>query len=173
MLCFHGTSADNLESILQNGLQPNADKVWNCSLDEIYCWPVSSFEDEYEAMEMAKSSATIALATSKDCRAVVIAFEIDESELDEDYSCENMDDARVVCRTIKPEEFTQVYVSDDLSLIKGVLIGYCLNRDYYDSSVFSEIEIAIGELFNKSMQIHEYMFEMLENMTPQLETVCP
>lgn len=98
---YHGTSADNLPSILKNGLSCNEIKLWNVSNDYIYLWcPVAvgkswdcenQQESENRAFQMAFESAQIACTFSKDCRAIVLKVEINDTEIFADYSSENME----------------------------------------------------------------------------------
>ena len=154
MLCCHGTSADNLESILRDGLKCETDKVWNVSCQEVYCWAENSVEIddeedvEYWMIQLAYESAQCAMAKAKDCRGVVIMFEVDEYELTEDNSCENMQAASSIKRDIHPNEFVKVLIGPDLGLIRGYFIGNMLHRPL-NGLEFDETETAVGEVFQK------------------------
>ena len=45
ILCYHGTSAEFLPSILTEGLKASADKVWNVSEDAVYCYSKNYLKD--------------------------------------------------------------------------------------------------------------------------------
>ena len=157
MLAMHGTTADNLENILKNGLLCDREKIWSVSTDAVFCWSknyitANDFEEEeiYDALkEQALSSATVGLAKAKDCRAVIIVFNIDDSELEDDDSCPHMDDANCINRNINPSEFVEVLVSEDLSLARGAFIAGLLHRELINFE-FSSIEYKIGRLFWES-----------------------
>src|SRR5690349_10879718 len=106
---YHGTSADNLQSILEHGLSANESKIWNVSSDMVYLWcpealaKADCFEDEdeeYKALggfRAASESAQFACATAKDCRLVVLEIELDANEVEPDRSSENMESQGAVC----------------------------------------------------------------------------
>lgn len=161
---YHGTSADNLQDILKNGLRCDTDKSWSCSQDGIYLWDVEELaiangrdliEDadyiEDEAFRQAGESGQIACSKATDCRIVVLKVELDENELNEDTSCENMEGsgAKVLYRDVKLSEIKEIKVSCDLSLLKGYFIAILFERDY-NNVEFSKIEIAVAEAFKKS-----------------------
>src|SRR6185503_20508976 len=100
---YHGTSADNLQSILTHGLSASENKLWSVSDDLIYLWCPEAIaasndqqdeSDEYKrenAFRMASESAQFACSTAKDCRLVILEVEIEESEVEADMSSENME----------------------------------------------------------------------------------
>lgn len=164
---FHGTSADNLNSILKHGLSVSKEKIWTCSQDGIYLWDVLELakangrdldEDasyiEYEAFRMARESGELACAKAKDCRVVVIKIELDDSELYDDESCENMagSGAKVIYRDIKPHEILEIQVSQDLAMLRGYFINLIIDRDYCNI-YFERLERKIAECF-KDAQIY-------------------
>lgn len=164
MLCYHGTSADNLESILKFGLEIDSPKIWKPSLKEIYCWSKNYIEGELRYDEddgpydeadykdrmisAAFDSAFVALSKAKDCRAIVVIFNVNESELNDDSSCENMEHANSVGRNIKPHEIVEVLVSNDLGLLRGYFVGLTMNRELAMVN-YSAIESRIGQMFHK------------------------
>lgn len=169
---YHGTSADNLESILKNGLSCNESKIWNCSGDEVYLWDTEAVGKEWEvdgaqaedrAFQAAYESAQIACIASKDCRAVVLKIELDDSDIQPDLSCENMEGRGAVCiyRDILPAEILEIKISNDLSLLKGWFIATMLTNEYFGLELNS-MEKRIGEALQKA-EIYpddiEYMTE--------------
>lgn len=157
---YHGTSADNLQSILQYGLSCSEEKIWSCSGDSIYLWSpdelVKSGECKKEYMKefafnRAAESAQIACAKSKDCRFVVLKIQLDESELEDDCSCENMSGSGAVCihRDISIDEIEEIKVSNDFSLLRGYFIALIANRDY-NNIEFTDIEMKVAEIFTDS-----------------------
>ncbi len=181
MLAFHGTTADNLADILENGLKCDKEKLWSVSEDAVYCWSKNylregEIEEEFaydQLKEKALSHATIGLAKAKDCRAVVVVFNVDEEELETDYSCPNMESANCVNRNIKPEEFQAVWVSQDLSLLRGAFIATMLYRPLSNME-FSQLEIKVGKAFyNAGLGYYEALeIAELENvLTPSFSGV--
>lgn len=179
---YHGTSADNLESILKYGLSTDENKLWNCSSDEVYLWcPFGCAKSECEEEESeerwhelgfkaANESAQIACAISKDCRAVVLKIELESSEyLREDDSCENMASrgAWICARNISPPEIIEISVSCDLSLIKGYFISILINNEYSDCE-FTSVEKVVAKCF-ESAEIIDYIDEIItyEILTPE------
>lgn len=175
MLCYHGTTADNLESILKNGLICESNKLWTVSHDAVYCYSANlltelkheydngdEIEDYHEQfLERAFDSASCGLAKAKDCRAVVVVFEVDESELEDDDSCPNMDVANCVRRSIKPEEIKEIYVSSDLAALKGYFLALMNNMplfNYYPNYM----EQKLIKIFQKSEIYPEDIQDILE-----------
>lgn len=149
ILCYHGTSAEFLPSILTEGLKASADKVWNVSEDAVYCYSKnylkdiqgSSIEESEDSFirAAAESGMTAVIQSRKDCRICVIKFEVDESELETDYSCPNMEFANCIRRDIKPEEIRQVFISDDLSSYR-FFIAYGVIHNKLFNNPLSELE---------------------------------
>ena len=164
---YHGTSADNLDSILKHGLSTSEGKIWSCSEDAVYLWDpkecaevndLDADEDgENEALRMAYESGQIACAIAKDCRIVVVKVEVDSDEVHCDTSCENMEGSGAKCiyRDIKPSEILEIKVSNDFSLLKGYFIGIIANRDYNNCD-FTDLELQVSKLFEASC-IYEEM----------------
>jgi hypothetical protein len=172
---FHGTSADNLESILKHGLQCNTNKIWSCSDDKIYLWDVEGVAKENEiedednnykierTRQMAIESAQIACAAAKDCRCVVLRIELDDQEIMPDTSCENMEGSGAVCidRDINISEIVGIEVSSDLSLVKAYFITLIVGRDY-NNIEFTPLEQKIAEAFKKTEIYPEDIDGMME-----------
>jgi hypothetical protein len=125
MRAFHGTSADNLESILQNGLSRNYKTIWEASEEcEVYLWAASLMPDidnEEEGINKAKQKAAdnaeFTLAKAKDCRRLIIECEIEEYGLDE---TQGMEDSGSICvDTVPVEQIVRIWIDkDDLSFFK-------------------------------------------------------
>lgn len=155
---FHGTSADNLDSILENGLIIDSEKLWEPSEEGIYFWSPDLFvemgetEEEYKndyVFERVNDSAQCALALAKDCRAVIIEAELDDSEVFADKSCPNMEGAVVCYRNIKKEEIKSIKITNDLSLLKGYFISLMAGHNLFIQN-FSVLEKKIGKVFKDS-----------------------
>lgn len=161
---YHGTSADNLQSILKNGITEGDSKLWNCSESAVYLWDSIRLakandrdleEDadciEQEAFTMANESAQIACSRAKDCRLLVLKILIDDSEVQEDYSCENMEGsgAVVLYRDVLPSEIVEIKVSNDLSLLRGYFINLIIDRNY-NNIEFNQIETSVASAFKKA-----------------------
>lgn len=171
---YHGTSADNLASILKHGISTSEIKLWSCSLDEIYLWCPEEIaksnnqedeEDEYkqeEGFRRAFESAQIACAAAKDCRAVVIKVLLNPADISPDLSCENMDGSGAVCikRNIIPDEIISIHVSNDLSLIKGYFISLVKDMDYCHIA-FTNMDILVADLFKNAEIYPETMDDIV------------
>lgn len=162
MLCYHGTSADNLNNIRKYGLKSDREKLWTVSHDAVYCWSKNLIKEECldlvndsnechsRLFRAAYDSAFAALSKAKDCRAIIVIFEVDENELESDDSCgAMMQHANCIRRDIKPDEIKEIWVSNDLSLIRGYFIGLMLGR-VLSNVEFSHFEHKIGEVFEQS-----------------------
>lgn len=138
--CYHGTSADNLQSILTHGLLSCPDnRIWNVSENAVYCYTAEALVDAGEcegdyssetAFQRAFENAKIALSKAKDCRAVVIEFEVPSDELHVDQSCENMELARCFYGDIPLSAIRKISVSSDLSLLRVYFLALVKDSDY-------------------------------------------
>ena len=155
---YHGTSADNLKSILRHGLLINSQKLWSPSENGIYFYSGDEFvkigETEEEdkdsfAKQRAYENAQIALSVAKDCRCVVFEVELDEKEVEPDQSYLNMEGAVIIFRNVKPKEIKKVFISPDLSLLKGYFIAIAKQNKLF-SHDFSEVELLIADIFSKA-----------------------
>jgi len=171
---FHGTTADNLKKILRDGLDPYAEnKVWTVSDKGVYLWSPDELakqgdtDEEYKmeyAKDQAYSSAQMGLGLSKSCQCVVFEIELDESEVEEDTSCENMGGAFVCFKTITLDKIKAVWKSPDLSLLKGYFIALAMGRDMF-AGEFSRLEKQVGEMFSKTdiyFESGEYPLELVK-----------
>jgi len=162
---YHGTSADNLKSILKEGLLANRDgAIWNCAGDMVYLWSPDELvksrecEEEYKndnGFQRAFESAQCALAKAKDCRAIVIKILLDEitDEVEPDQSCDYMSGA--VCVSHVPlDKIKSIQITNDLSLFRGYFIGTMANRDLCNLT-FSEVEIKIGQKIVESIYLED------------------
>ncbi len=174
ILCYHGTSIENLPSILENGLKVSQSKIWNVSENAVYCWSKNyavelgiEFDEieEYEGnfLQNAAESGTCAVVKSrKDCRVCVIKFEVDESELSDDTSCPNMGETNCVYRDIKPEEILQVFVSKDLSAYRLFMMGGLLRNNMYDKDGLDPIEMKFAhKLYQHDFGFFDYTDEIM------------
>lgn len=172
MIGYHGTIADNLPSILENGLSAYSDnKVWNVSENAVYFWGgnfinANGFQDEdpefitSQLKRAAVDSASCALGAAKDCRIVVVEFEVPDDEVDTDSSCENMEHANCIYRDVTPDEIRNITISEDLSILRGVFIALMIDRPMSNLE-FSKTERKISKLMMES-NIVDYTFEFLD-----------
>lgn len=155
MIGYHGTSADNLESILKNGIVCCPDKRnWVCSENAVYfwgdnfrkheCFEMDEEQSDYLIRDQAVYSAFPSLARAKDCRICLIKIEVPDHEVETDYSCENMDHANCIYRDIKPEEIREISISNDLSLLRGYFIASLMRMDLCGVD-FTYLETMIAE----------------------------
>lgn len=174
---YHGTSADNLESILKYGISPNENKLWNCSNDEVYLWDDEKCNEEWEQEEsgfkMANESGQLACCAASDCRVVVIKIMLDESEIIADTSCENMEGRGAVCidRAIKPEEIIEIQISNDLSLLKGYFMAIMAENQYCGLE-FSRMEQAIIKAFKNAEIYPEDIDDLIEWETVEISALA-
>lgn len=180
MLCYHGTNIDNLPSILANGLKVNKDKVWTCSEEAIYCYSKNMFNDLLDNsgadvdmdnvtiedfhdyfMRAAFDSASCTFPKSKQCVAVVVVFDVPEDEIIDDKSCPFMDEANCVYRDIQPEEIKAIYISNDLTMLKGYYMALMFERPLYNFWP-TAFEREIIKVFKNAEIYPENIEDMLE-----------
>lgn len=158
---FHGTSFDNLPSILKYGLEPDAgNKVWEVSNEGVYIWSPTKLAEMQEcdddnaieyAKNMAYQNAAMSMAKNKSGKCVVFELSIDKDNLSEDNSCNNMEGAFVSYSLIPSECIKSIWVSPDLSMIKGYFIYLAIHNHLYLNE-FSELETKIGKIFQKACE---------------------
>lgn len=155
---FHGTSFANLESILKDGFNPNSDKIWNVSENGVYFWSPDKLTEAEEcekdwqeetAKQRAFESGQIAMAFSESGNVVVLQVEIDDENIQDDFSCENMAGAVVCFGKIKREQIKKVFVSDDLSLLKGYFMAMVADNDYLGIEL-TPIQKQVVKVFQKA-----------------------
>jgi hypothetical protein len=161
---FHGTSFDNLKSILRDGLNPeHPEKVWTVSEYGVYMWSPDKLVEAEEAdakwkdetaKDRAYESAQMNLALAKSGKCIVLEIELDEELVSDDVSCERMTGAVVCTENISPKQIKSVWISPDLSLLKGYFIAIAMDRDLF-AGEFSTMERTIGNVFKQA----EIMFD--------------
>ncbi len=159
MKLFHGTTADAAKRILAEGFKCEAGgENWNVSGDNIYFWSPKHLvisdqcedesEGESEAVRRASDSGTFGLGFAADCRLVVFEVEIDR-ELDNDDSCENMEGAVYSAEDVPASAIRRVFISEDLSLIKGHFLSFHLNRPMVAREL-TPLQTRVAEAFAKA-----------------------
>lgn len=179
MIVYHGTSIENLKSILQFGFIPDKSN-WTASEDDkTYFWSpkhIAKRDDEDfsedverwndEAKRMAYDNATVAMLQFKSSQCVVFAVQVpDDSEsVEPDTSCNNMEGAIAVAGHISPDSITQVWIGPDLSMIRGYYIALIMNNDLL-AIEFTDFELKIAKLFaNADIYPYDEEWNQLEQM---------
>ncbi len=129
-MLYHGTCADNLDSILKIGLAADEfpeKHLWTVSEGFNYFWDEEYFQEEYnegarDAIFNAADNASSSLYSSKDCRRIIIEVdkaELDEKFLEEDLSCDNMQGALRYLKRVPPELISRIKIDKhDLSIFR-------------------------------------------------------
>ncbi len=162
MKLFHGTTADALADIRINGLRTDkGGENWNVSEDWVYFWSPQAIlergdvEDmegaEAEARRMAEDSGSFGLGQAKDCRLVILEIELPDGteDVEPDESCDNMEGAVRTARNVPFSCVTAIHISNDLSLLRGYFLSFCLKRDMC-ARTLSYAEQKVAEAFAKS-----------------------
>ena len=170
MIVYHGTNADNLQSIIDNGLlscPPN--RIWTVSEDAVYfygeAYLLSEYGEDYLEngsrqdilVRVAAEQAMTTLGKAKDCRICVVEFQVDDDDIEVDQSCPNMEFASCVPYDVPPNKIKRIFVSQDLSLIRGYFIGMMAERDL-SALEFSDFEIEVGR---RMRNLEFYLEEMV------------
>ncbi len=177
MKVYHGTSADNLPSILANGFDGSiGEQIWDCSGGYNYFWNpaalkkgeswIETMEDaRKEAIRYATDSAEAALVTAKDCRRVVFEVEVKRNEIGPDTSCQFAEGAVMACSPIPPERITAIWIDgESLAIFKGYFIACAKGRTLRCSVDLSSIERTIGDIFLKSNDAMSRICETLSEL---------
>ena len=157
MNLFHGTTADALSSILTHGLLTEEGGAnWHVSGDNVYFWSpkhlIESGETEEDGAEdkaknNAFESALFGVPFSSDCRVVLLEIDPEGLVLHEDDSCGDvmiMAGAVYSMEDVPASAIRRVWLSEDLSLLKGYLMQWHLNRTH-SARELSDIEKRIAK----------------------------
>ncbi len=168
---YHGTSADNLQSILKHGLLcAHGGRLWTASRSALYFWSPDELTKQGEcdaefsnerAKQCAVESAQFALSIAKDCRVLVVKVEIDEADVGIDDSCPNMEcsGAVEVSRDVKRGEIKEAWISADLSPIKCYFQAMTLDRE------FSAVQLSpLEEKIARAIQKAEIYLEDIDDL---------
>lgn len=165
---FHGTNADNLPSILENGFQGlKHDQVWQVSAGFNYFWDTrevtraeqleSIKEGFHQARNFAKESAEVSLLNAEDCRRVVFMVDLTGVEKFKDNSCENMDEAIYTMEDISPERIKQIYIDEnDLSMYKPYFYANIKDTNLLNFHCDDYVTKTIGESLNLEARLCLY-----------------
>lgn len=140
MIVYHGTIADNLKSILKNGLLcSKGGRNWTVSGYALYFWSPRRLEErgeadegegEKRAKEYASQSAEFGLAKARNCRRIILELEIPDDDLLDDSSCPGMTGAVCTTRDVHPSEIRKIWIDkDDLSSFKLYFLAARSDRD--------------------------------------------
>lgn len=157
---FHGTSMDNFLKMKKEGfIAPQTKTNWKPSGDShVYLWSPSELVKHNgierahayeEAFRYAKDSGECALLRAKDCRIVVLQVLLDPASVDPDDSSPDLEGAVKHYGPIPIVAVKKVWVSKDLSLLRGYFMGGMLSNKLANLSL-SPIEQKIAEIFAKS-----------------------
>jgi len=182
---YHGTSADHLEDILKNGLRAG-EKNWTVSEDDsVYFWSPKELaeanSEDYDsaprhfhddAFQRASDSAMFAVATAKDCRRIVVAVELEDTEVSPDFSCDSMQGAVAAWNEeglVPTSKIRAIWIDgEDLSILRGYFLGMRISRE---NDLGMEIDISPVErevaqmmLKNESCNLIELVCDLRWNM---------
>lgn len=188
-MLYHGTCADNLNSILNSGLNAAEfpeKQLWTVSAGFNYFWDSDLFEVNgdftysvdgdsiKEAKCNAGDNAISSLYCSKDCRRIII--EVDKKELDsrfleEDVSCNNMDGAVRYLKKVSPKLINRIWIdSQDLSIFRLLFIQNHIGPGK-DLSVPANISALERRVAKKTLGLLSDLWEELEGLTDDMEII--
>jgi hypothetical protein len=184
MLCYHGTTLENLQ-ILLNGDKSDIDSAWTCSDsdDTFYVWPLnkvmtandieSKSEAKGQGIQQAFEAGQIQAAmVGKSTKIVVLELDIYSQDLQDDYSCDTM---AGIASFIDSDKFDvtrikRVFVVDfnhwiSPMLLSGLLDNHQFNQYGLDDNLRQCAEAMRGiELDYDSMLEFDYSETTLENL---------
>lgn len=150
---YHGTTLANWERIQAEGWNSESRKiVWECSCNEVYCYDLTKVDSdseyaEDECIRGAFEAAQIAAAIQGylGITLVVIKIEIDEKHVEDDYSCENMNE---ITSVVQPEDLRQEHIESVFrcdNYVTGLrlfyIAGLCERNPYICKGIFSDLEL--------------------------------
>lgn len=153
---YHGTSADHLQSIMKEGLQPvpGIQRIWSGSLpNHVYLWDDS--KTEFGARESAIDSGSCAIVLAKDPRIIVIKVEAPIDMFFDDTSGENMAGQGAVATWDVPFRYiTQIEISENLACLVASLTKSCMRNPSFRGYLLSDIQKVAAEATE-----HVFMFD--------------
>jgi hypothetical protein len=167
MRLFHGTTFENMLSILEHGFNPTNTNWTVSESDKTYFFTEDFFNKEYsiESDEellaqaipytMDQARITLAVQNPKDYRGVVMVFESENmkngSEIEPDYSCENMENCAVCLENPDMSGLVGVYImSTEESSTRLFQLSCFLGRNYFPDLELNPIELALINSIQKS-----------------------
>ncbi len=168
MKAFHGTTRENANRLLNGDAKDGA--TWDCSDDEyLYLWCPVALEGEYGddspeyAIRMSFESAQITAATSDkpQTELVVLEFDIPESEIQDDDSCENMELARRCDLATYSDVHRATYTCTHNSRLDALVISGLLQNDHFPAYKLDDSLIEAAEILKEVWveSLHEFDYE--------------
>jgi hypothetical protein len=152
-MLYHGTTLERAREILKHGFLGGINENWTVSDGNIYFWSsdklVEMDECEQEnadwfTAERAYESGQCALAYGG---SQVVVFEVDADITDDDDSCKNMEGAVVSYDPVPADKIRRMWISPDLSLLRGYFISIMIRQDMAVDS-FSHYEKEVANLMS-------------------------
>lgn len=186
MLTFHGTTSKGLQAILNSdGYKPSA--PWTCSDNDnsMYLWPsnkIASMEGYCEnddlddiisrGIQQGFESAQIQAITSEDFELYVLMLEIDESILQDDFSCDNMSEIAsfIDCDQFSGSMVKKVFHFKMNKWFAPILASQLLRNEYFNKWALSPELLTLAEnLQNSEIYLDElYQFDYKSIELPSL-----
>jgi hypothetical protein len=158
-ILFHGTTLENARSILSGGEKTSY--TWTVSNDDmLYFWcpyvlnsqnDEDDSTDESRAIQYAFESGQITVASAKtpQDKIIVLRFEIPEEEVDEDYSCQNMEGAFCMESKKAAQYFTNAFFAPHNSRLDAFVISSVLGRELFAIDQLDQNLIEAAEIVSK------------------------
>lgn len=159
-ILFHGTTLENARSILSGGEKNSY--TWIVSNDDLlYLWDpyilnAQNDEDdsmnESRAIQQAFESGQITAASAKtpQDKIVVLRFEIPGEEVDEDFSCQNMEGAFCIESKKAAQYFTNAFSAPHNSRLDAFILSGVIDRDLFNLETLDENLIEACKAIQKS-----------------------
>ncbi len=186
-LLYHGTSADNLASILANGFDATGKpQIWEVSEERNYFWCRETWlehndrtEDDTESQlhalkEAAAYAAECGLTKAKDCRRVVFELEIPEGEAAvmfmPDDSCPNMEGAVVTMDNVPASYIKRYWIDkDDLGFFRAYFGSIMHGRELAAELQLTDAEELMVKAIQKNSDGNYMIMEALSEMINEME----
>lgn len=167
MRLFHGTTIENMLSILENGFNPKEINWTVSEPNKTYFFTEEFFNNEYEISSdedllqyaipytMDQARITLAVQNPKDYRGAVLVFESEYmnngSDIEPDTSCDNMDSCAVSLQNPDMKGLVSVYIMKyEESSTRLFQLAIFKDRDFFIDVEMSPIEVALVKSISKS-----------------------
>jgi hypothetical protein len=149
---YHGTTIEEANNILE-GVGCKERATWTVSDDTaLYLWCPDALaeaegnEDESEEykkdqaiyLSFQSAQVTAAMSEKPQSELIVLCFEFDSKDVEEDYSCENMDHARVIELDSYAECLVEKYTCKHNSRLDALVLSGLMDNPNLNHSIISD-----------------------------------
>lgn len=176
VIVYHGTTRDHANNILSGGEKSDVKITWNVSDDDfLYVWTAhrlygyddeqdhESFDEQAITRAFESAQVTAAIQDEPQKELVVLAFEVDYDDVNDDVSCAGMDEAATIQLESYAAAHVKTYSCRHNPRMDGVIIAQVLENPYITSQIPDDVIQAAKHL--KGIWVDELLeFDYIEEI---------